>query len=102
MAVLLGGVVVFIVAASDSSDLGLLSTKSDLRQPARWCYAVIAILSFVISMGDVPRNRRDAESALGRASSPSCSRGYCGRLASASDCSEGSVGPQAATSSARE
>lgn len=32
-----------------------------LRTRARWAYVVIAILSFVISMGDLPRNRRDAD-----------------------------------------
>jgi uncharacterized protein YceK len=67
LVVFLGGLAVVIVATHDPRDLAShlatkwLRTTSDLRKPARWCYVVIAILSFVISMGDLPRSRRDAD-----------------------------------------
>ena len=67
LVVFLGGLAVVIVATRDPRDLAShpatkwLRTTSDLRKPAGWCYVVIAILSFVISMGDLPRSRCDAD-----------------------------------------
>jgi hypothetical protein len=60
--VLFGGLAGVVLAFQDPRHgRGRLSGMPDLRTSARCCYVVIAILSFVINMGDLPKSRRDAD-----------------------------------------
>jgi len=61
IAVFFSGALLGIIALDHPQHLGSLRTASDLRVPARWGYVVIAVASWTISMGDLPRSRQDAD-----------------------------------------
>lgn len=59
--VLLGGLTVLVLAFHDPLGAGPLHGMPDLRTPARWLYAAVAILTLVIDIGELPRSRRDID-----------------------------------------
>src|SRR3954452_4303246 len=60
LVVFFGGAILFVVAFEKPGSPGPLSGLPDLRQPARWVYAVVAISSLAIALGDIPKSRRNA------------------------------------------
>jgi hypothetical protein len=55
--VLIGGIFIFAFCFDSHPYSGVFGGLPNIRTPARWLYAIITILTFVIEMSDLPRLR---------------------------------------------